>query len=69
MKILGLSYNPQKSGNTESLVGEAPDGTQNEGAEVEPFSLSGKEIGPCDGCQAYRQTGKCHINLFRDSVR
>lgn len=62
MKILGLSCSPRKSGNTEILVGEALNGAQHEGAEVELFSLSGKEIRPCDGCSACRKTGKCHIN-------
>lgn len=61
MKILGLSCSPRKSGNTESLVSEALDGAKNEGAEVELFSLAGKEIKPCDGCYACRETGKCHI--------
>ena len=62
MKILGLSCSPRKSGNTEILVGEALSGAQNEGAEVELFSLSGKEIKPCDGCYTCLETGKCHIN-------
>lgn len=62
MKILGLSCSPRKSGNTEILVGEALNGAQKEGAEVELFSLSGKEIRPCDGCYTCLETGKCHIN-------
>jgi len=62
VKILGLSCSPRKSGNTEILVSEALDGAQSEGAEVELFSLSGKEIKPCDGCYACRETGKCHID-------
>lgn len=62
MKILGLSCSPRKSGNTEILVGEALNGAQKEGAEVELFSLSGKEIKPCDGCYTCLETGKCHIN-------
>ncbi len=62
MKILGLSCSPRKSGNTEILVVEALDGARNEGAEVELFSVSGKEIKPCDGCQTCIKTSKCHIN-------
>jgi multimeric flavodoxin WrbA len=63
MKILGLSCSPRKTGNTATLVSEALDGAKNEGAEeVELFSLSGKEIKPCDGCRACSTTGKCHIN-------
>lgn len=62
MKILGLSCSPRRMGNTEILVSEALSGAQNEGAEVELFSLSGKEIKPCDGCETCYKTGKCHIN-------
>ena len=61
MKILGLSCSPRKTGNTEILVTEALDGARNEGAEAELFSVSGKEIRPCDGCYACRETGRCHI--------
>ncbi len=62
MKILGLSCSPRKSGNTEILVAEALEGARNEGAEVELLSVSGKEIKPCDGCQACIRTSECHIN-------
>ncbi len=61
MKILGLSCSPRREGNTEILVGEALDGARGEGAEVELFSVAGKEIKPCDGCQTCIKTGKCHI--------
>ena len=62
MKVLGLSCSPRKSGNTATLIAEALDGARNEGAEVELFSVSGKEIKPCDGCQTCINTSKCHIN-------
>ena len=61
MKILGLSCSPRKSGNTEILLSEALNGAQHEGAETELFSVSGKEIKPCDGCYACSKTGECHI--------
>ena len=61
MKILGLSCSPRKSGNTEILVGEALNGAQHEGAEIELFGVSGKEIKPCDGCYGCYTTGECHI--------
>jgi len=60
MKILGLSCSPRKGGNTVILLEEALSGAQQEGAETELFSVSGKDIRPCDGCYACR-TGKCHI--------
>lgn len=61
MKILGLSCSPRRNGNTEILVGEALNGARHEGAEVELFSVSGKEIKPCDGCYACATKGECHI--------
>jgi multimeric flavodoxin WrbA len=61
MKILGLSCSPRKSGNTVILLEEALGGAQQEGAETELFSVSRKDIRPCDGCWACHQTGKCHI--------
>jgi multimeric flavodoxin WrbA len=62
VKILGLSCSPRREGNTEILVAETLDGARSEGAEVELFSVAGKEIKPCDGCQACLKTGKCHID-------
>ncbi len=62
MKILGLSCSPRKQGNTETLVSEVLEGAKAEGAEVELFSVSGKEIQPCDGCQSCITTGECRID-------
>ena len=61
MKILGLSCSPRRQGNTESLLGEALQGAQQEGAEVELYSVSGKSIEPCDGCRVCHAKGECHI--------
>ena len=61
MKILGLSCSPRKSGNTTILLEEALSGAQQEGAETELFSVSGKDIRPCDGCWSCIGTGDCHI--------
>ncbi|MFC1949548.1 flavodoxin family protein [Chloroflexota bacterium] len=61
MKILGLSCSPRRQGNTDILLGEALKGAQQEGAEVELYSISGKDIKPCDGCGACNETGECHI--------
>jgi multimeric flavodoxin WrbA len=62
MKILGLSCSPRKGGNTETLVTEALEGARNEGADAELFSVHGKDIRPCDGCQTCITTGICQIN-------
>lgn len=61
MKLLGLSCSPRRHGNTEILLGEALDGAQQEGAEVELYSVSGKDIKPCDGCHVCWEKGECHI--------
>lgn len=61
MKILAISCSPRKQGNTELLLGEALQGAQDEGAEVELYSVSGKTIEPCDGCWTCIETGECHI--------
>ena len=61
MKILGLSCSPRKSGNTTILLEEALSGAQQERAETELFSVSGKDIQSCDGCWSCIGTGSCHM--------
>jgi len=61
MKILGVSCSPRKDGNTVAMLNEALKAAQGEGAEVELFSVAGKDIQPCDGCWGCTKTGKCHI--------
>lgn len=62
MKILAVSCSPRRQGNTETLLSVVLKGAQQEGAEVELYSVSGKTIAPCDGCMSCRKTGKCHID-------
>jgi len=61
MKILAISCSPRKEGNTVTLLAEALKGAQQEGAGVELYSVSGRNIQPCDGCGTCMETGKCHI--------
>jgi multimeric flavodoxin WrbA len=61
MKILALSFSPREEGNTEIMLCEALVGAQTEGAEIEFYSVAGKDIKPCDGCAACFKTGQCHI--------
>jgi multimeric flavodoxin WrbA len=61
MKILGISCSPRKNGNTVAMLNEALDAAKKEGADVELFSVAGKNIQPCDGCWGCTKTGKCHI--------
>jgi multimeric flavodoxin WrbA len=61
VKILGLCCSQRKGGNTEFLLNEVLQGAWQEGAEIELYSVAGKDIKPCDGCHACMKTGVCHI--------
>jgi multimeric flavodoxin WrbA len=61
MKILGVSCSPRKDGNTVAMLNEALAAAKKEGADVELFSVAGKNTQPCDGCWDCTKTGKCHI--------
>ncbi len=60
MKILGLCCSQRPGGNTEFLLQEALQGAREEGAEIELYRVSGKDIKACDGCHACMK-GDCHI--------
>jgi len=61
MKVLGIVGSARKGGNTEILVREALDKARESGAETEIFLVSGKKIGPCDGCGTCHETDVCKI--------
>ncbi len=61
MKILGVSCSPREEGNTVTLLNHVLDGARSEGAQTELFSVSGKDIKPCDSCRACTKTGECII--------
>jgi len=62
IRIIGIAGSPRRGGNTEFLVKEALKTAEEEGAETELISLSGKEIKPCDGCRLCREKEmECHI--------
>ena len=61
MKVLGISCSVRKGGNTEVSVKEALAGAKDSGAETEFLSIRDKNISPCDGCNACKKTGACHI--------
>jgi multimeric flavodoxin WrbA len=44
------------------MLEEALKGAKQEGSEVELYTVSGKEIKPCDGCYTCVGKGVCHIN-------
>ena len=61
MKILAVSCSPRKNGNTIAMLEKALDGAREDGADVELYSVAGKNIQPCDGCWGCTKTGRCHI--------
>jgi multimeric flavodoxin WrbA len=61
MKILGISGSARKDGNTVAMLKESLKAAKAEGAEVELFSVAGKEIKGCEGCWSCTKTGKCKI--------
>lgn len=61
MKILGVSCSPRKKGNTVTLLEEMLRGAEENGANIELFSVSGKNIRGCDGCYSCLAKGECHI--------
>jgi multimeric flavodoxin WrbA len=60
MKILAISCSPRSNGNTVTILKEVLRGAQEQKAEVDLYSVSGKTIQPCDGCWVCANTGKCH---------
>lgn len=68
MKILGLCCSPRTKGNTEQLMTVALEGSRQEGAETELYSLAGKEIKPCTACGACAGGGVCSIRDDMDEV-
>lgn len=61
LRILGIVCSPRSGGNTEILVRMALESAEKEGAEVEMWSIVGKEVEPCDHCGGCIKTGQCHI--------
>ena len=60
MKILAISCSPRSNGNTVAMLAEVLAAAQEAGAEVELYSVAGKDIQPCDGCWTCVETGRCH---------
>ena len=64
MKVLGIVCSPRKGGNTEIMMEAALGGARSSGAETELWTVAGKDINPCDGCNTCRKKGgdgECHI--------
>jgi len=61
MKILGISCSPRKNGNTVAMLEKVLAGAKADGADIELYSVAGKNIQPCDGCWGCMKSGECHI--------
>jgi len=48
MKILAISCSPRRKGNTVAMLGETLEAAEAAGAEVELYSVAGKDIQPCE---------------------
>ena len=59
MKILAISCSPRTNGNTVAMLSETLEAAAAEGAEVELYSVAGKDIRPCEGCWTCAKTGRC----------
>jgi multimeric flavodoxin WrbA len=60
MKILAISCSPRAKGNTVAMLTETLNAAAAQGAEVELYSVAGKDIQPCDGCWSCAKAGRCH---------
>jgi multimeric flavodoxin WrbA len=61
MKVIGVVCSLRKNSNTYILVELALDSAMKAGAETELLAMSGKQIAPCHGCLACRDSGTCRI--------
>ncbi|MBN1319552.1 MAG: flavodoxin family protein [Thermoleophilia bacterium] len=59
MKILAISCSPRSNGNTVAMLREVLAACKEAGAEVELYSVAGKDIQPCEGCWSCAETGRC----------
>ena len=59
MKILGISGSPRKEGTTVAMLDEALKAAKDDGAEVELYSVAGKNIQGCIACRSCVEMGMC----------
>jgi multimeric flavodoxin WrbA len=62
MKILAVSCSPRGNGNTVAMLEEVLRAAEEAGAEVELYSVAGRDIQPCEGCWSCAETGRCRKN-------
>jgi multimeric flavodoxin WrbA len=59
IKVLGISGSPRKGRNTEKLLKEALNATEEVGAKTEALSLGGLNIQQCSGCNTCVKEKRC----------
>ncbi|MDP2268226.1 MAG: flavodoxin family protein [Deltaproteobacteria bacterium] len=60
--VLAVSGSPRKEGNTELLINAALASFIEEGHAVHKFFMSGKNVAPCNACDACEEDGVCIID-------
>ena len=58
-KVLAVMGSPRKGGNTDALIDAVLEGAAAAGAATEKVILSDLRIGPCRGCNACAEKGRC----------
>jgi multimeric flavodoxin WrbA len=61
MRVIGITGSPRKNGNTEILMKEVLGVARDAGCETEMFSMSEKQVAPCDACGTCFETGSCVV--------
>jgi multimeric flavodoxin WrbA len=61
MRVVGITGSPRKNGNTEILMKEVLGVARDAGCETEMFSMSEKQVAPCDACGTCFETGSCVV--------
>ena len=61
IKLLGIVGSPRKGGNTETVMKQALQTGEEEGAKIELIHLADYDLKPCKGCSTCHKTGDCVI--------
>jgi multimeric flavodoxin WrbA len=59
MNILAVSCSPRKNGTTVEVLTEVLKGAEEEGSNVELFSVAGKTLNGCISCYVCKEKGEC----------
>jgi hypothetical protein len=68
MDILSLHLSPNQGGNSDAMLAAFAQGAAETGLEVARFSVAGRRVEPCLGCNACESTGRCVISDDMDDL-